>query len=179
MLIVPQKYHTEFKWFALLTRSRAEKKVAERLTENSISVYLPVYTKKSHWSDRIKNVELPLIPSTLFVNCAETTLVDIQKMAGSAVRVLKYLNKPAVVQDFEIENLKIIAQQTQNFEPIAAFNLTEGTLVEVISGPFKGLQATYIEEAGKYKIIVMIKATRTFFEVVVPLNAIKKISVAV
>ena len=61
MTNLPLKYNTTLKWFVLHTRSRAEKKVAERLTANNISVYLPLSIRKSHWSDRTKNITLPLI----------------------------------------------------------------------------------------------------------------------
>lgn len=178
MTNLPLKYNTTLKWFVLHTRSRAEKKVAERLTANNISVYLPLSIKKSHWSDRTKNITLPLISSVIFVHCTQQQLPNILKLAGT-VRVLKYLNKPAIVQDYEIENIKIMLQHSAHFEHISPLNLTEGELVAISSGPFKGLQATYIEQAGKYKVIVVLKALHTFFEVEVAANAIKKISVAV
>lgn len=178
MFLEPLKYHTTLKWFVILTRSRAEKKVAERLTEINILVYLPVYNKQSHWSDRTKNIELPLIPSVIFVHCTEQQLPAILKAAGT-VRVLKYLRKPAVVHEYEIENLKIMLQQANKFEPLTPMSLMEGELIEVISGPFKGLKATYIEHLGKFKIIVLIKALHAFFQVEVAANAIKKIRVAV
>jgi len=178
MTDTPLKYNSTYKWFVLLTRSRAEKKVAESLKENNISVYLPVYNKLSHWSDRSKNVTLPLIASVIFVYTTEQQLPHILKLA-STVRVMKYLNKPAIVQDYEIENLKIMLQHTAHFEPIAPLNLKEGEMVTISSGPFNGLQATYIEHTGKYSVIVVLKALHTFFEVKVAANAIKKISVAV
>src|SRR3954451_16953343 len=54
-------------WFALRTRSRHEKKVACEGSGKSISGFLPTIPQKSRWSDRVKNVELPLFPCYVFV----------------------------------------------------------------------------------------------------------------
>jgi len=44
----------EAKWYAIYTRPRAEKQVAERLHEKGIHVYLPLQKKLRQWSDRKK-----------------------------------------------------------------------------------------------------------------------------
>ena len=43
-------------WLAIYTKSRAEKKVEERLLKNGIEAYCPTYTTLKQWSDRKKNL---------------------------------------------------------------------------------------------------------------------------
>ena len=50
-------------WFAIYTRPKNEKKVAEQLFNLGIEVYCPMVTQMKQWSDRKKKVESPLISS--------------------------------------------------------------------------------------------------------------------
>ena len=164
------------KWFALVTRSRAEKKVAERISLQW-NTFLPLYTQWRQWSDRKKKVEIPLIPSFVFVNTTERELSAILKDDG-VVRVLRYLGKPAVVRDEEIEVLRLFTINKDLIQTISPIDLSKGEMVEIVQGPFAGIKANYINHKGKYKIIVNIEATGTFYQVEVAINNIQKLSVS-
>src|SRR5579863_6439181 len=47
-------------WFAIRTRSRHEKTVADQLERQKIESFLPLVKTTHKWSDRKKEVELPL-----------------------------------------------------------------------------------------------------------------------
>ena len=164
----------ESKWFAIVTRSRAEKKVAERISQHW-HTFLPMHTQWRQWSDRKKKVEMPLIPSFIFVNTTERELATIVKDDG-VVRVLRYLGKPAVVRDEEIEILRLLIENTDKIQTISPLDLSKGEIVEVLQGPFAGLKASFINHRGKHKIIVNIEATGTFFQLEVAVNNIQKIN---
>jgi transcription antitermination factor NusG len=166
----------EPKWFALVTRSRAEKKVAERISQQW-NTFLPLYTQWRQWSDRKKKVQVPLIPSFVFVNTTERELSAILKDDG-VVRVLRYLGKPAVVRDEEIEVLRLFTKNKNIIQTINPIDLSKGEMVEIVQGPFAGIKANYINHSGKHKIIVNIEAIGTFFQVEVAVNNIQKTSVS-
>src|SRR5438552_3423486 len=46
-------------WFAVQTRTTHEKRVASLLDYQRYEYFLPLYTARRRWSDRIKQVELP------------------------------------------------------------------------------------------------------------------------
>ena len=54
-------------WYAVQTRSRHEKKVADEIQDKGISAFLPLVTQIHRWSDRRKEVDLPLFPGYVFV----------------------------------------------------------------------------------------------------------------
>src|SRR5690606_42136866 len=54
------------------------------------------------WSDRKKKVQTPLIPSFVFVKTTPTELFNTLSIPGTA-SVLRYLGKPAIVRNEEIE----------------------------------------------------------------------------
>jgi transcription antitermination factor NusG len=53
-------------WFAIRTRSRHEKAVADQLQRHSIECFLPLIKTTHEWSDRKKEVELPLFAGYSF-----------------------------------------------------------------------------------------------------------------
>lgn len=163
----------EFNWYAIRTHSRAEKRVYERLNNLGYETFLPLLTSIKQWSDRKKKVTEPLIKSFVFVKTSNDKFSEILAVSG-VVNILKYLGKPAIVQDVEIDNLKIIVDNSENIKIINPIKLLEGETVEVIKGPFKGLFATYINKTGKYRIVVKVEALKSFIEVNLPLNSIKK-----
>ncbi|PYV81621.1 MAG: hypothetical protein DMG05_29645, partial [Acidobacteria bacterium] len=58
--------NTGVQWFALVVRSQHEKMVASVLHSKGYEEFLPLYTVKRRWSDRIKQLELPLFPGYVF-----------------------------------------------------------------------------------------------------------------
>jgi hypothetical protein len=53
-------------WYALQIRPRFEKLAARHLNDKGYEGYLPVYTARRRWSDRMKSVEVPVIPGYTF-----------------------------------------------------------------------------------------------------------------
>ena len=60
----------EVRWYAVHTRARHEKRVADRLQEQGLSAYLPLVKETHRWSDRKKVVEMPLFSCYVFVRMA-------------------------------------------------------------------------------------------------------------
>ena len=54
-------------WFAVQTRYRFEKRVATQLMQKHCQVYLPLLTEQHTWSDRRKELTIPLFPGYEFV----------------------------------------------------------------------------------------------------------------
>ena len=54
-------------WYVLVTKPRSELKVRDRLAVLGVSVCCPVRVEKRQWSDRVKKVDVPLLPSMVLV----------------------------------------------------------------------------------------------------------------
>ena len=161
------------KWYAIYTRPRSEKKVFELLSQNDFNAYLPLISTVRQWSDRKKKVQIPLISSYVFVKTNESNLINILPISG-VVRVLKHLGKPAIIKDYEIENLRILLEDTDNITFIRDTHLKKGDSVIVEKGVFKGLIAECSELNGKHRVIVRIEALGDLIEVNIPLSHIRK-----
>src|SRR5258708_13198594 len=53
-------------WVALQVKPRSEKLVAIALSSKEIEVFLPLYAARRRWSDRIKELQLPLFDGYVF-----------------------------------------------------------------------------------------------------------------
>src|SRR5690606_29574308 len=97
-------------WYVLHTKPRNEKKVATRLEAMGITAYCPLRMEVRQWSDRKKQVSVPLLPSMILVQLQEKDRAMVFQVPG-AVRYLHWLGKPALVTQAEVEVLREIQAQ--------------------------------------------------------------------
>ncbi len=157
------------KWRAIYTKSRTEKKVLDRLKQLGYEAFLPMKTELRQWSDRKKKVRIPLIKSYVFIKVSQKELSDVLGIPG-VVAVLKYLGNPALIQDHEIEYLKIACNGNDVHVVHQNLDLSTGTLVRVVKGAFQGMFATFLEERGKHRVLLHINALNQSIELTVPRN---------
>jgi len=159
-------------WYALYTKPRWEKKVCCVLEEAGETAFLPTINTIRQWSDRKKKVTVPLINSYVFVKSKEKALNSLLKYNG-VVGILKYLRKPAVVRDYEIENLKIICQYPDIISEEKITNIKKGDPVQITNGPMMGLYGECVTIKGKHRLIVSVKNLGLEFVLDVPLTYIE------
>lgn len=146
--------NSKMEWFALYTKPRNEKKVAETLAALGIEVYCPLVTTIKQWSDRKKKVESPLIPSYVFVKIEEANRKDVFQVAG-VVQYVFWLGKPAKIQPHEIEALK-----TQLAAPVVKVTLetwSPNAQIQINEGPFKN-QMAVVEKVSTNKVTLILKS---------------------
>jgi len=171
---VENKNLKPYKWFAIYTKSRSEKKVFERLKAAGYESFLPLITEIKQWSDRKKKVRSPLIKSYVFVKVRKDDLISMYTIPG-VVSVLKHLGEPAIVTEVEINNLRIVSNNSEAIKIVDPFVLKSGMPVQVIQGPFEGLIAVCLSNSGKHRVIVKVEALNSFVEITLPLSHIEKI----
>ena len=160
-------------WIVVKTKSRAEKKVNERLLDNGFNSFLPTTTTLKVWSDRKKKVTSPLIASTLFVQTDAKSINAIYSIQG-VHSILKHIGKPAIVKDVEIENLKILHGNAENIQVKTAQKFEKGDLVTVTNGPFQGLLANIVQDKSNFRLLVEIDSVGLQFIVDVPKSFVSK-----
>jgi transcriptional antiterminator RfaH len=140
-------------WFAIYTRPKNEKKVVEGLERIGVEVYCPMVKQIKQWSDRKKQVEIPLINSYVFVNIEEKKRNIVFEVTG-VVRYLFWLGKPAIIKDLEIEALKenlkgiLSAVEVNGIQP--------GDSLIISKGPFQGKEGV-VSQVDKNKIRLVLK----------------------
>jgi transcription antitermination factor NusG len=134
-------------WYAVYTRSRWEKKVAELLTAKKIESYCPLVKTKKQWSDRKKIILEPLFTSYVFVNITDQEQLTIKQTDG-IINFVHWLGKPAVIKNEEVEAIKNFLHHYQNVKlEKAQVNINDR--VKIISGPLMQIEGDVIEVKNK------------------------------
>ncbi|MGL5637408.1 MAG: UpxY family transcription antiterminator [Bacteroidales bacterium] len=156
------------KWFVLYTAPRSEKKVYERLVQTGIEAYLPLHLCPRVWSDRIKMVEVPLIPSYIFVYTKEVLLRNLLAIYGVS-RIVFYDGKPAVIHQKEIDSIKKFLEKSREKE--VSFSPNEEVLIAV--GALKDVSGK-IQKVGKDYLLLHIEQLGITATVKVKTEQVKK-----
>ena len=120
-------------WYAVYTKPRWEKKVAELLTKHSIENYCPLNKVLRQWHDRKKIIHEPLFTSYVFVRVEENRLNELRKVSG-VLNLVYWLQKPAVIRDEEINVIKKFMNQYTNVQ-LEKTIVNVNDVVKVIKGP--------------------------------------------
>lgn len=152
--ITPQ---VDSKWYAVYTRSRAEKKLYSTLTQKNIKCFLPLKKTLKQRSDRKTWVEEPLLSSYVFVKTVEKQRFDVLNTPG-AVCYISFEGRPVAIPEKQIESLyKIIANKSDDVE-VYQGDLEKGNYVSVTSGHFKGVEGEIIEVRGRKRLLLRFES---------------------
>lgn len=173
--IVNTKEVTENKfWYAIYTNPRAEKKVFERLVEAEIEAFLPLETQIRFWSDRKKKVIVPLIKSYVFVKVEEKDIIKKVLTVFGAVMALRHMGKYAKIKEYEIENLRILSENSSKVVSLSSkIDVEIGEIVEVVRGSFAGLKGKCMRVKGTKSVLIEMDLLGSLYSVEVPPKYLK------
>jgi len=144
------------KWYAIYTKSRNEKKVANSLEEAGIEIFLPLIRILKQWSDRKQWVEEPLFRPYLFVHITQEEYFEVLNITG-VVRYITFEGKAVEVPQNQIKAIKHYLNKEE--DPAQSYeNLTIGDKVEIIKGSLHGLRGNLTEIKGKQKVKIEIES---------------------
>src|SRR5947199_5852388 len=122
-------------WFAVQVKTTHEKRVTSLLDYKGHEWFLPLYTARRRWSDRIKRVEIPLFPGYVFSRFAPPARVSILK-TPSVLRIAGIGNTPMPIDDHEIAALQRMVHAGAGLSPHRI--MKEGQWVGIETGSLYG-----------------------------------------
>ncbi|MFV0591187.1 MAG: UpxY family transcription antiterminator [Draconibacterium sp.] len=164
-----QNDRTKKKWYAIYTRSRAEKRVHEELLRLGIESFLPLQRKLRQWKDRKKWVELPLMSGYCFVNISGKDY-DRVLQSDNVVCYVTFEGKAAEIREDQIMALKKMLQQNDFEVEINHDTFAKGKTVEIIQGPLVGIRGELTDIRGRNKFVLRIDQIAQSFTIEVPSN---------
>ena len=144
---------TKFPWFALQVRARHEMGVAEYLKGKGYESFLPLYTSRRRWSDRIKEVKAPLFPGYLFCRFNPHDRLPILKTPG-VTQIVGYNHVPIPVDEAEIDGIRTLVASGVPNQPCPFMEV--GNRVRIESGVLRGLEGVLLEFKGKRRLVLSI-----------------------
>ena len=139
-------------WFVLHTRPQQEKILADTLNAMEVGCYLPLLRQVRYHGKRRVTVEMPLFPGYLFLRGSLEEAYEADR-TRRVVQVIRVVDQAQI--HWELENLFMAVSRNAPLHPYAYLKL--GTLVEVRSGPFKGIQGIVAGMAGKCRLAMQVR----------------------
>ena len=140
-------------WLALQTRCRYEGFVAKQLRHKGYQILLPLYTCRRRWSDRIKELELPLFPGYVF--CRFNPLVRLPiLMTPGVIQVVGVGKSPIPVDDADIADIQTAVRSGLPRQPWPFLQI--GQRVRVERGPLCGLEGILLNIKGRDRLILSV-----------------------
>lgn len=140
-------------WFALNTRLRYEEFVAKHLSNKGYKVLLPVYQCRRRWSDRVKEIELPLFPGYLFCRFDCMHRLPILTTPGM-IQIVGFGKTPVPVDESEIAAIESVVSSNLARGPWPYLRL--GERVRVDYGALRGVEGILLNIKGGHKLILSV-----------------------
>lgn len=144
-------------WYAIHTRARHEKQIELRLRQAGVENFLPLVREVHRWSDRRKEVSLPLFPCYVFVRISPgpAQRLTILKIPGVLNFVGKTSGETPAIPEEEIERVRMVIQHEAPFFPCPF--LREGQRVRIRGGVLDGLEGILSSHKGASAVVISVE----------------------
>jgi len=153
-------YDSEFRWYAIWTRSRQEKVASAILHDLGVQHYLPLKSELRQWSDRKQMVEMPVFSGYLFVYInpsLKNSRLQVLKSPG-VVAFVGNQSGPLPIPEKEIEDIRTVLATRVGYSPCTSLN--RGDRVRVIRGSLTGVEGTLVNDNSGARLVVSIEMIR-------------------
>jgi transcription antitermination factor NusG len=141
------------RWYALRVRSNFEKPVSNLLQSKGLEEYLPVYRARRLWSDRIRQIDMPLFPGYVFCRISPGQCSSMLATTG-VVTVVGIQNRPLPIDDEEIAVVRRMVESRSVVEPWPFLQV--GQRVRVRRGPLAGVEGILIKMKNSCRLVVSV-----------------------
>jgi transcription antitermination factor NusG len=115
--------------------------------------FVPLYRVRRLWTDRIKDVELPLFPGYVFCRLDATNRLPVRTAPG-VVGIVGTGRVPAPIEENEIEAIHAIIAARLAARPWS--EVGTGDRVKIAYGPLRGIEGTVTNLNKREHLVVSI-----------------------
>jgi transcription antitermination factor NusG len=159
-------------WFALVVRPRHEKTASEYLRNRGFQALSPMYRARRNWSDRVKEIDLPLFTGYVFCNCTYDSRIHVLSSPGVRSMV-SFGRGPYPVPDQEIQAIQAILDSGLPVRPWPYLRV--GQNVKVVRGCLAGMSGALVREKDAYRVVVNVEMLERSVAVEVEREAISPV----
>jgi transcriptional antiterminator RfaH len=162
-------------WYVIHTKPRQESRALLNLVQQEFECYMPQRLVQQLKKGTLAVKEEPLFPRYFFIrlqtHSTGKSWAPIRSTLGVS-RLLTFGTEPARVDDRLIDYLRLTeARQYQTPEQL----YKNGDTVEIVDGPFAGIQALYQMADGESRAIVLIDILNKLTRLKLPINSLTKV----
>lgn len=143
-------------WYAIRTRSRHEKMVDEQLQRQEIESFLPLVKRTRKWSDRTKEVELPLFTGYNFVRVALTSTDRLRVLQTHGVAGFVGVNGcGTAIPDNQIQDIRTLLASKVPFEEQPFLRV--GQRVRIRGGSLDGVEGILSAQNEDRSLVISLE----------------------
>ena len=140
-------------WYGIRVRSRFEQVTFSALEARDLEVFLPLVRQRRRWSDRMKEISLPLFPGYVFCRLNLERRIRVLDSPG-VVNIVGFGNRPAPIPDDEIEAIKVMLRSSLPILPHPF--LASGQKIRIDHGPLAGAEGVVVELKEQYHLVASV-----------------------
>src|SRR5882757_3799786 len=145
--------YRQWPWFAILARSGREKYATMLLENSGFECFLPIGKSTRKWSDRTKEIEVPLFPGYLFCRMNPNDRLPVLTTPG-IIQIVGVGKTPVPVEEEEIAALQRVENSCLPTTPWPYLQV--GHIARIGDGPLKGLTGVVARIKSGMKLILSI-----------------------
>ena len=142
-----------FPWYAIRVRPRYEKQVAQSVESKGIKTLLPLYSARRRWSDRVKQIELPLFDGYLFCQTDPDVRLPVLVTPG-VIHFVGVGNTPIPIEPHEIDAIQKVVNAGAAARPWPF--MRQGDRVRVDEGPLRNLEGILVRNDGGDQVVISV-----------------------
>ena len=156
-------------WFALTVKHQHERRAAGALSAGGVDTFLPLYQARRRWSDRVKELDLPLFPGYLFGRFQDGDRQRVLRTPG-VTRIVGFGGIPAPVVEGELEAIRAALASKL---PIGPWPYPKpGDRVRIEAGPLRGVEGTLVREKDACRLVLSVDLLQRAVAVEIPAASI-------
>jgi transcription antitermination factor NusG len=148
-----QAQNNNFPWFALRVRSHYEAAVKTHLEYRGFETFLPTYSSRRRWSDRVKDIEVPLFTGYLFCRLNPLNRLPVVSAPG-VVHIVGIGRRPVPVAECEIAAIQAAIKSGLPRQPWPFMRLGERVRIE--RGPLSGVEGILLGFKGQQRLVLSV-----------------------
>jgi len=133
-----------------------------------------MYRSRRRWSDRVKELELPLFPGYIFCKFDVLDRLPVLVIPG-VISIVSSGKMPLPIPEQQIQAVQTVVTSGLPYGPLAA--LHAGQPVEVKYGPLRGLEGIVLELRNTYQLIISVPLLSRSVSVVIDRDSVVPITV--
>jgi transcription antitermination factor NusG len=154
---------SDFRWYAVYTNHRHEKRVAQHLGQRDIEHFLPLYVSRRQWRDGTTvSLDLPLFPCYLFVRVDRSHRKTVLDVPGIVTFVGCTAGQPTALPDSELETLRA---ELHRRRPEPHLPLMIGERARIRRGALAGFEGIILRVKGGLRMVVTLSLIMNSFSV--------------
>jgi transcriptional antiterminator NusG len=143
----------QWPWFAILARTCREKTAALLLQNAGYECFVPISKYKRQWSDRMKDVEVPLFPGYFFCRLNPANRLAVLMTPG-VIQIVGVGKTPIPVEEEEIAAIQRVGKSGLPTMPWPYMEV--GHMVRIEEGPLRGLTGIVIKIKAGIKLVMSV-----------------------